>query len=422
MRARVDTTPWTITAVYAGAAIAAGVLLPRLESRLLPRLLSPVSVTAAVAIYSSVASGMIALTGVVFSLTFVMVQFSATAYSPRLVLWFARDPLLAHAFGTFSATFLYSIAALAWVDRGTAAGRVPLLSAVMVITLLLASVAMFIGLIQRVAALQISRTLAFTGDCGRRVIDSTYPDHAQPPAAAAPERLPMARSVDVVTHHGPPLAVQGVAIQRLVDLATRADAVIEVGVAVGDTVSESTQIVRVINARAPIDHRWLRRAVTLGVERTFDQDPKYAIRLLVDIAIRALSPAINDPTTAVQALDQIGDLLLRLGRRRLEIGTFYDAAGRLRAIVPFPSWDDFVRLAFGEISAYGATSLQVMRRMHALITDLLAAVPVDRRAALEAWHTHLKRSVVVSFADADDRTAALMEDRQGLGVSRRTGT
>ena len=64
------------------------------------------------------------------------------------------------------------------------------------------------------------------------------------------------------------------------------------------------------------------KAIELGEERTFEQDPKYAIRLLVDIAIKALSPAINDPTTAVQALDQIEDLLLRLGQRHLEIGKY----------------------------------------------------------------------------------------------------
>ena len=88
--------------------------------------------------------------------------------------------------------------------------------------------------------------------------------------------------------------------------------------------------------------------------------------------------------------------------------------------MPFPTWDDYLRLAFGEIVTYGATSVQVMRRMLALITDLTAAVPLERRAALNEWHTHLKRSVVVSFANADDRMAALMEDRQGLGVSRRS--
>ena len=95
----------------------------------------------------------------------------------------------------------------------------------------------------------------------------------------------------------------------------------------------------------------------MGEERTFEQDPKYAIRLLVDIAIKALSPAINDPTTAVQALDQIEDLLLRLGRRRLEIGEFRDRDGQLRLVVPSPTWEDFLRLAFDEIRYCGARSV-----------------------------------------------------------------
>lgn len=420
MHVRMDRSPWVVTSIYAGVAIAAGALLPRVEHHLLPHLASSIGVPAAMAIYSAIASGMIALTGVVFSLTFVMVQFSATAYSPRLVLWFARDPMLAHAFGTFTATFLYALAALAWVDReGT--GRVPLVSALTVFALLLASIAMFVGLIHRIAALQITRTLAFTGDQGRRVIESTYPDLAMPMLDASAETLPDPQSVDPVTYHGPPLAVQGVATAALVAIAADADALVEVTAAVGDTISESTTLLRVVNAHTAVDERRLRQCVRLGVERTFEQDPKYALRLLVDIAIRALSPAINDPTTAVQALDQIGDLLLRLGRRRLEIGAFHDASGTLRVLVPFPTWDDFVRLAFGEIAAYGATSVQVMRRMLALIADLGAAVPPERRAALDEWQTRLRRSVVANFHDVEHRNAALTEDRQGLGVTRRAG-
>jgi uncharacterized membrane protein len=88
-------------------------------------------------------------------------------------------------------------------------------------------------------------------------------------------------------------------------------------------------------------------------------------------------------------------------------------------VVPFPSWDDFLRLAFAEIFAYGATSVQVMRRMRALIKDLIADVPAERRAVLEEWQMHLRRTVAANFADADDRTVALIEDRQGLGVSRK---
>src|SRR5271168_4951450 len=88
-----------------------------------------------------------------------------------------------------------------------------------------------------------------------------------------------------------------------------------------------------------------KKAFGTGGERTFEQDPKYALRLLVDIAIRALSPAINDPTTAVQALDQIEDLLLRLGSSNLDAGQFLDQDGKLRLVVPFPTWDDFLLLA-----------------------------------------------------------------------------
>src|SRR5262249_36669635 len=136
------------------------------------------------------------------------------------------------------------------------------------------------------------------------------------------------------------------------------------------------------------------------------------------IAVRALSPAVNDPTTAVQALDQIGDLLLRLSRRRLEIGAFRDATGTVRVVVPFPSWEDFLRLGFGEILGYRAGSIQVMRRMNALIGDLIAGVPEERREALRAWQVRLRSSIEKNFDDPGDRRDASMPDRQGLGVPR----
>jgi uncharacterized membrane protein len=170
--------PWMIPLAYAAAAVLAGIFFPRLENRFIPGFLSPMSAPAAIAIYSSIASGMIALTGIVFSLTFVMVQFSATAYSPRLVLWVARDPLLSHSLGVFTATFLYAIAAMAWVDR-SGLGKVPFLSVFMVIFLLLASVAMFIGLIQSIGMLHLTRMLFFTGEQARKVVDKIYPQSIQ---------------------------------------------------------------------------------------------------------------------------------------------------------------------------------------------------------------------------------------------------
>lgn len=372
------------------------------------------------AIYSSIASGMITLTGIVFSLTFVMVQFSATAYSPRLVLLLARDPMISHSIGVFSATFLYAIAALAWVDRG-GSERVPLLSFLVVILLLLASMAIFVGLVHRVALLQIQRILEFLGDEGRRVIDSIYPATTSSAAPCAETEGPGGAPGRAIAHGGPPLAVQALDLDELVSVARASGGVIEVVAAVGDTVLDSTPLARVSGERTPVDEARLRHAIFLGDERTFEQDPKYALRLLVDIAIRALSPAVNDPTTAVQALDQIGDLLLRLGRRRLEIGEFKDAEGAVRLRVPFPSWDDFLRLALEEIRACGATSVQVMRRLVALIADLKELLPAERGPSLAHWQRRLRASVEKTFADSEERREASTGDRQGLGSPKREG-
>jgi uncharacterized membrane protein len=401
--------------VYAAAAVTAGLAFPRLENRFLPDFFSPMSASAAIAIYSSIASGMIALTGIVFSLTFVMVQFSATAYSPRLVLWVARDPLLSHSLGVFTATFLYAIAAIAWVDR-SGLGKVPFISVFMVVVLLLASVGMFVGLTQRIGMLHITRMLFFTGDQAREVINSIYPPIDSVDAYVRTREFRALPHSQILTHQGEPRTVQTIDVARLTELATAHDGVIEMLVEVGDAVIDSTPLLRHYCGRQPGDVRELRHAITLGDERTFDQDPKYAIRLLVDIAIKALSPAVNDPTTAVQVLDHIQDLLLRLGRRRLEIGEFRDNHGYLRLVVLFPSWEDFLRLALDEIQFYGANSVQVMRRMKALINDLIIALTEERRAALRYWDQRLLATVARSFPDMDEKLEASVEDRQGLGI------
>src|SRR5215813_11780609 len=116
---------------------------------------------------------MMALTGIVFSVAFVMVQFSAIAYSPRLVLYFARNPYLFHSLGVFIATFVYCLCELAWVDRG-GSGRVPLWSSLVVVVLVILSMVLFARLIQRLNDLQISSVLKTIGDRGRAVIRDMF--------------------------------------------------------------------------------------------------------------------------------------------------------------------------------------------------------------------------------------------------------
>ena len=408
---------WAIPLLYSTLAIVAAVALPRIEHRFLPGFTADMSATAAMAIYTSVGSGMLALTGIVFALAFLMVQFSATAYSPRLVLWISRDPVIWHAVGVFTATFLYAIGAIAWVDRN-GSGKVPFLSVWLIFGLLLASVAMFVALIQRISLLQINRMLTFIGDLGRQVIQATYSRLDAPASPVRPEELGNLLVTQRLLHTGPPRALQALDQKTLLTLGAKSGGVVQVVSAIGDTLVEGTVVALVLGGRQLIDEDVWNKTFEAGEERTFEQDPKYLIRLLVDIAIRALSPAINDPTTAVQALDQIQDLLLRLGNSRLESSALRDSEGALRVVISNPTWEDFLRLAFDEIRFCGATSVQVMRRMRALISDLIDVSPKVRHEALRHHQKRLDSTIARSFVDIEERLEATIEDRQGLGVPR----
>jgi uncharacterized membrane protein len=340
------------------------------------------------------------------------------------VIWLARSAVINHSIGLFTATFVYSLAAVAWINRD-GSGVIPPISVWFAVLLLLASLLLFVLLVERVGMLQVTRVLAFAGDEGRKVIERMYGmpfrnrhdpgTHGAPPSEASAAALPV---VQTLAHHGAPGVVQAVDTEALIALAARAGGVVVMTVAVGDTVMDGMPILRVHGTGPAPALDTLLDAVDLGPERTFEQDPKYAIRILVDVAIKALSPAINDPTTAVQALDQIEDLLLRLGRCDLDVGRMRDAAGHLRLDMPVPSWDDLVGLALDEIRFCGATSVQVMRRVRALLQDLRAQVLPGRLAALEYFLLRVDKGIRRDFADADDQRDALEIDRQGLGMAR----
>lgn len=410
--------------IYAAAALVAGLALPRLERAFFPALTVGVDPGAALAILAAIGSGMMALTAIVFSIAFVMVQFSATAYSPRLVLWLARSAVINHSIGLFTATFLYSLGAAAWINRG-GSGLVPPITVWSAILLLVASVALFVVLIEHVGMLQVTRILAFAGDEGRKVIERMYREPVRSVHVSTPgRRVPAAADVaappviHTLAHRGAPLVVQAVDTGALVTLASQAGGMVVMAAAVGDTVMEGMPILRVHGTGPAPGDDALREAVALGTDRTFEQDPKFALRILVDVAIKALSPAINDPTTAVQVLDQIEDLLLRLGRCDLDVGRTYDGTGVLRLEMPVPSWDGLVVLALDEIRYCGATSVQVMRRLRALLQDLSEYVLLERRAALEYYLARVDKGIRRDFADTDDQRDALEIDRQGLGMAR----
>lgn len=421
----VDMPICLIPLLYVGVTAICGLSLPRLEQEYLAAYSHGMSVASAQATLSAIASGMMALTGIVFALAFVMVQFSAIAYSPRLVAWFGRDPLLFHALGLFTTTFFYAIATLAWIDRG-GNGTVPLFSTLLVVILLILSMMVFAKLVQRLNDIQITNVLHFVGQQGREVIRAMFP-RLDTPAGATPEswrtaveevqRRPV---IQTLRYSGEPRTLTRFQIAALVRQAQEVDAVIVMECAVGDTLVDDALLLRVHGGRRPLAELPLRQAIQAARERTFEQDPKYPLRLLVDIAIKALSPAINDPTTAVQALDQIEDLLRRLGRSTLDAGCVLDAQGDLRLVFPTPTWEDYLTLAFDEIRQYGGSSVQVMRRLRSALMGLADSLTeAARKEVVERHLRHLNLVVEHSILDAEDQAMALQEDRQGLGLSRR---
>jgi uncharacterized membrane protein len=218
-----------------------------------------------------------------------------------------------------------------------------------------------------------------------------------------------------IVYRGAPKVVCAVDFRALVELATASEARIDVAVGVGDTLPDGAVIAGIFGGQ--VDETRVRRAFMLGDERTMEQDPKFALRLLVDVAIKALSPAINDPTTAVQALDQIEDLLRRMGQRTLDLGRLVGVRGYTRVTYPAPTWNDLLALGTDEIRMYGSDSLQVVRRLRLLLENLAETVTPDRRPAVLDRLERLDAGIEAGIG-APDQADARMTDPQGLGLTR----
>jgi uncharacterized membrane protein len=368
---------------------------------------------------------MMALTAITFSIAFLVLQFGATAYSKRFVLLSGQSRIIAHALGMCFATFVYALLTLLWVDRFRN-GAVPTISTTLVGVLLIASLVLLALLVHNLAELRVTRVLRVIGDKGREVIARAYTPGDVDDRSTLVRLQQYAAFIQASTptqalrYTGPPRAVVYIDTGALVTCARNARGVIALQCVVGDTVTDGSLLHVVYNAQDVVPESVLQAAVYLAGERTFEGDPKYLLRLLVDTAIMALSPAINDPTTAVQALDEIEDLLHRLGACDLDDGYISDERGDLRVIVPTPTWEDYLSLAFDEIRICGADSLQVLRRLRSALIDLTESLDDgDRKSAVQRYLAHLDGTIEQSRLDPLDRTTASQVDPQGLGLARR---
>jgi uncharacterized membrane protein len=258
--------------------------------------------------------------------------------------------------------------------------------------------------------------LQLVGRAGRDVVQSVYPSKLKTdqPLISKPLDILKQDPRRVVINE-----VDGVVLafdrNGLMKLAEQANCLIELVPQVGDFVAAGDPLFRIFEGGENISAENLRSSVALGPERTLEQDPTYAFRIIVDIASKALSPAINDPTTAVLAIDQIHHLLRNVGSRSLASGRETDSRGQLRLIYRTPDWEDFVHLAVTEIRQYGGDSIQIMRRLRAMLENLVQTLPERRAPMLRLEMDLLRASAKRMFEDLYDQALAETGDLQGMG-------
>lgn len=341
----------------------------------------------------------------------LVVQLASAQMTPRVIGTMFRDRVIKFSMSVFVFSFTFALAAMVQITA-----TVPVLVSHVAAYGCVASIGVFLYLIDHVGKqLRPSGVFESVAREAHAVIDNVYPRRLSDPEATATfpvEQLngEPVRTV-VSTAGGVVLAFD---VKGLVALGNRHDCVIELAPQVGDFVAPGDPLFR-IRGGARLDDDALFQSIALGAERTMEQDPAFAFRMIVDIASKGLSPAINDPTTAVLAIDRIHHLLRHVGRRRLDNETVRDAAGRIRLIYRTPDWEDFVVLAVTEIRQFGGASIQVARRLRAMLENLIATLPSIRGEALQRELLLLKESNERCFQEAADRTLASQSDSQGVG-------
>jgi uncharacterized membrane protein len=394
LRDELRSTFWVVPAACVVVAVGAAIGLIALDRALgsvSPGVLFPGPPSGARSFLSSITQAMIAFTGLVFSITIVVLQLTSGQFSPRVLRAFLRDRTIQFALGVFVSTFVYAM--VVQRDVSGSVGHQPFVPRIAVtgaFALVLASVGLFIFYIHYIAnMIRVATIITNLGIESRELLERRYPTD-YPSAVMESDLGPTARTV------GAPRLGVLVAINEaaLIGLAAQADCVMVLAVRVGDFLPEGAPLVWIHSKRdgsvTDIDENRLLSAVAQDTERTMEQDLAFGFRQLVDIAERALSPSTNDPTTACQAIDALHDLLRRLCTRPLPSGQLCDQDGSLRLVVPQYSFADFVDLAVQEIWRYGSDAAQVPARLTSMLTDLSAAALPEHLPVLQRWSRRIE--------------------------------
>ena len=415
-RQRIALSLWFLPTIYAAASIGAANLTIWLDSvvdapiGVRPDLVSDPGTAATFA--GAIAAATLAFVAVVFATTLVAIQLAASQYSPRAVRIFIRSRVTRITLGLFLATFVFSLIVLVSNRASVSSAKqfAPVVSVTALLALSLATVFGFVAYLHGVVRLmRVQYLLEAIATETRRAIAENFPpasayvDVEPPTPDPAPLRLCYTGTAGVIT---------ATDLHGLAELCRRNECWLELAVGVGEYLAHGTPVA-LVHGGDLRDHDVTGFFLIRG-ERTFVQDPAFGFRQLVDIAIRALSPAVNDPTTGVQAIDRISDLLAITGNRLDPTGLRVDSRGTVRVKRKLRNFDSLLVLSLTEIIRYGADAPAVIRRLRAVLDELEFTLPAERQDAITRQRGLLE-AAVTSALPAPFTAVSSTADREGLG-------
>lgn len=363
-------------------------------------------------VLTAIAGSIITVTGVVFSVTVVALQLASTQFTPRVLRNFTEDRANHLVLGVFIATFTYALVVLRTV-RSSQEGMEPFVPSVSVsiaVVLALVSIGFLIFFIHHItASIRIStilqRVTADTVHVARRL----FPEEIGSPAgddedetALTPDGAP----IDVCARKAG--YIQAIDEDALFALATNGQVVVRMDQAIGAFVLPGEILATIWPAsdgsREALSEQ-IHAAFVLGAERTPRQDVERGIIEIVDVAVKALSPGINDPTTAAMCIDRLGEVLVTVGTRGFPARVRTDPEGRIRFIACRTTFRRLVDIAVDPIRVYGADSPGTLWKLIDTIGRIGAQVPAHRREPLLAALDRIRQSAEAALDDPADRAA-----------------
>jgi uncharacterized membrane protein len=371
------------------------------------------SASTASTVLSAIVGAMAALTGFVVTVTVLVVQMATGTFSARYMRLWYRDRMLKVLLALLVGTLAFSFTLLRRIETNFVPDLGVSVAGFLVVVSLLLFVVFLDRFLHRLRPVAVAVFVA-------GYVHRDFERYAA--ALAAPDVFtgvfePAGEQPSVVIRSAKPGAIQALDVRGLVGWAREHGCLVVLCHRVGDFVPVGARLIETYGGASGIlAEGRLGKMIVLGDERTIEQDPAFAIRIIVDIADKALSPAVNDPTTAVQALDHLSDVLRLIGTTDLSRSRWHaGSAIRTGLLIPARSWEDYLTLGVTEIREYGATAIQVMRRMRAMLDELRDEVRPEHRPAVEEELARLETTVARAFADSVDLDRANTADPQGIG-------